>query len=242
MSPRFPESAVFYRTLARELPLAVRGDGAWIHADDGRSWLDASGGAAVANLGHGGGYGDEIAAAVSAAIRGVGYLNGTQFTHESAEALAAELAKRSPGDLDFAYFLSSGSEAIEAAVKLARQVQLERGHAGKWKVISRVPSYHGNTLAALSLSAREHYRRDYRTAAHRLPARPGARSLSRSRRAALHGAGARGGDRAPGPGDGRGVPRRADRRLVVGRRRSRGRLLGDRQRDLPSPRRAAHRR
>ena len=161
MSPRFPESPVFYRTLARELPLAVRGDGTWIHADDGRSWLDASGGAAVANLGHGGGYGEEIAAAVSAAIRDLGYLNGTQFTHEPAEELAAELARRSPGDLDFAYFLSSGSEAIEAAVKLARQVQLERGHRDKWKVISRVPSYHGNTLAALALSAREHYRRDY---------------------------------------------------------------------------------
>ena len=161
MSPRYPESPVFYRTLARELPLAVRGDGCMLHADDGRSWLDASGGAVVANLGHGGGYGEEIAAAVAAAIRGVGYLNGTQFTHAAAEELAAELARRSPGDLDFAYFLSSGSEAIEAAVKLARQVQLERGHADKWKVISRVPSYHGNTLTALSLSAREHYRRDY---------------------------------------------------------------------------------
>jgi adenosylmethionine-8-amino-7-oxononanoate aminotransferase len=161
MNRRYPDGAVFYRSLVRELPLAVRGEGSWIHADDGRSWLDASGGAAVAALGHGGPYAEEIAEAVAAAIREVGYLNGTQFTHAAPEALAAELARRSPGDLDFAYFLASGSEAIEAAVKLARQVQVERGEAGRWKVISRVPSYHGNTLAALALSAREHYRRLY---------------------------------------------------------------------------------
>jgi adenosylmethionine-8-amino-7-oxononanoate aminotransferase len=161
MSPRFPESPVFYRSLVRELPLAVEGDGCWIVDAHGKRYLDASGGAVVANLGHGGPFAAEIADAVGETIRSVGYLNGTQFTHAAAEELAGELARRSPGDLDFAYFLSSGSEAIEAAVKLARQVQLERGHAGKWKVISRVPSYHGNTLAALSLSAREHYREDY---------------------------------------------------------------------------------
>jgi adenosylmethionine-8-amino-7-oxononanoate aminotransferase len=161
VSRKFPDSAVFYRSLVRELPLAVRGEGAWIHADDGRSWLDASGGAAVANLGHGGPFAEEIAGEVARAIRDVGYLNGTQFTHSAAEELAAELAKRSPGDLDFAYFLSSGSEAIEAAVKLARQIQVERGESGRWKVVSRVPSYHGNTLAALALSAREHYRKLY---------------------------------------------------------------------------------
>ena len=161
MSPRFPDGAVFYRTLARQLPLAVSGEGGWVADADGRRYLDASGGAVVANLGHGGPFAEEIADAVSAAIRQLGYINGAQFTHRFAEELAAELARRAPGDLDFAYFLASGSEAIEAAVKLARQVQVERGQGLRWKVISRVPSYHGNTLAALALSAREHYRRVY---------------------------------------------------------------------------------
>jgi hypothetical protein len=112
----------------------------------------------VANLGHDL---DDLAAAVAAEIGSLGYVNGTQFTHRAVEELAAELAAVLPRPLEVSYFLSSGSEAIEAAVKLARQLQVERGRAGKWKVISRVPSYHGNTLAALALSGREHYRRIY---------------------------------------------------------------------------------
>ncbi len=161
MTHRFPDSAVFYRKLRHELPLAVRAEGSWIEDEGGRRWLDASGGAVVANLGHGGPLAGEIADAVAAEIRGLGYINGTQFTQRAVEDLARELTALTPGDLDFAYFLASGSEAVEAAVKLARQVQVESGRPEKWKVISRVPSYHGNTLAALALSGREHYRRIY---------------------------------------------------------------------------------
>lgn len=161
MPHRFPDSAVFYRKLRHDFPLAVRAEGSWIEDEHGRRWLDGSGGAVVANLGHGGPLADAIAAAVADEIRSLGYVNGTQFTHHAVEALARELTALTPGDLDFAYFLASGSEAVEAAVKLARQVQVESGRPGKWKVISRVPSYHGNTLAALALSGREHYRRIY---------------------------------------------------------------------------------
>ncbi len=161
MTHRFPDSAVFYRKLRHDFPLAVRAVGSWIEDDSGRRWLDASGGAVVANLGHGGPLAGEIADAVAAEIRTLGYVNGTQFTHRAVEELARELTALTPGDLDFAYFLASGSEAVEAAVKLARQVQVESGRPGKWKVISRVPSYHGNTLAALALSGREHYRAVY---------------------------------------------------------------------------------
>jgi len=103
----------------------------------------------------------EIAAAVGAQARQLAYVNGTQLTNAPAEELAAELAGLLPEPLRYSYFLASGSEAIEAAVKLARQFWVESGRPGKWKVISRVPSYHGNTLAALSLSGREHYRRVY---------------------------------------------------------------------------------
>ena len=146
------------RRLDRELPVAVSAEGSWIVGADGRRWLDASGGAVVANLGHDL---DDIADAVAAEIRSLGYINGTQFTTRAAEQLAAELVARLPPELGYVYFLSSGSEAIEAAVKLARQYQVELGRTGRWKVISRLPSYHGNTLAALALSGREHYRALY---------------------------------------------------------------------------------
>ena len=153
-----PESFVFHRRLTRRLPVAVRGEGSWLIDAEGRRYLDAAGGAMVASLGH-----DlqDVADAVREEIARLGYVNGTQFTHRSVEELAAELGELLPSPLRHSYFLSSGSEAIEAAVKLARQLWVERGLASKWKVISRVPSYHGNTLAALALSGREHYRRVY---------------------------------------------------------------------------------
>ncbi|MEZ5331073.1 MAG: aminotransferase class III-fold pyridoxal phosphate-dependent enzyme [Thermoanaerobaculia bacterium] len=152
----YPDGALFYRRLDRRIPMAVGADGSYLIDADGKRYLDAAGGAVVANLGHSL---PEIAEAVAAEIRSLGYVNGTQMTCRAAEELAAELARVLPGELRYSYFLASGSEAVEAAVKLARQVQLERGRPGRWKVISRVPSYHGNTLTALSLSGREHYRK-----------------------------------------------------------------------------------
>jgi hypothetical protein len=91
----------------------------------------------------------------------VAYVNGMTFTNTAAEELAAGLAEVLPPPLKYNYFLCSGSEAIEASVKLARQYWWERDRRSKWKVISRKPGYHGNTLAALSLSGREHYRALY---------------------------------------------------------------------------------
>lgn len=158
MAHRYPDSPVFYRRLDRTFPRAVAAEGSWIVDAEGRRYLDAAGGAAVANLGHDL---DDVAEAVAAEIRSLGYVNGTQFTTAACEALAAELAELLPEPLRHVYFLASGSEAIEAAVKLARQYQVERGRGGRWKVISRIPSYHGNTLAALALSGRESYRADY---------------------------------------------------------------------------------
>jgi adenosylmethionine-8-amino-7-oxononanoate aminotransferase len=160
---------VFYRRYDRPLPRAVRATGCWIEDAEGKRYLDAAGGALVANLGHGDA---EIAAEVAAAVAEVGYLNGTQFTHRFVEELAERLLSHLPAPLAHAYFLASGSEAIEAAVKLARQVWVERGRSEKWLVIHRVPSYHGNTLAALSLSAREHYRRIFGPLLHDFPRVP----------------------------------------------------------------------
>ncbi|GMU64307.1 MAG: hypothetical protein AMXMBFR36_05810 [Acidobacteriota bacterium] len=147
--------ALLRRRLDRELPAAVAGDGCWLVAADGRRWLDASGGAIVANLGHGPRFLDEVGAAMAEAASAVGYVNGTQFTNPWAERLAEALVPHLPGALRHSYFLSSGSEAVEAAAKLARQVQLDRGESGRWKVISLDPSYHGNTLGALALSGRD---------------------------------------------------------------------------------------
>ena len=153
---RYPDTGVFYRALDREFPMIVRGEGCWLIDDTGRRYLDACGGAYVANLGHGV---SEVADAVAEQIRKVAYVNGTAFTNEPAEALAAELRGLNPKGLDFAYFLSSGSEAVEAALKLARQYWVESGVPGKHKIIARTPGYHGNTLLALSASARESYKK-----------------------------------------------------------------------------------
>lgn len=158
MSPsrRYPETGVFYRALDREFPMIVRGEGCWLVDDKGRRYLDACGGAYVANLGHGV---SEVADAVAEQVRRVAYVNGTAFTNEPAEQLAAELRALNPKGLDYAYFLSSGSEAVEAALKLARQHWVESGKPDKHKIIARAPGYHGNTLLALSASARGHYKK-----------------------------------------------------------------------------------
>ena len=169
-SYQYPESHVFYRKLTRQFPLIVRGQGCWLEAQDGTRYLDGSGGAFVANLGHGV---TEIGAAMAEQAARVAYLNWTAFTNEPVEALADELARLALGDLDKFYFLGSGSEAVEAALKLARQYWVEVGKPTKHKIIALFPAYHGNTLLALSASAREHYKTYYRewlVDIHRIPA------------------------------------------------------------------------
>ena len=149
---------MFYRHLKRRLPRIASGRGACLFDEQGKRYLDAAGGAMVVNSGHGN---VEFAAAVADQIREIAYVNGMQFTNAAAESLAEELAEILPGALKYSYFLAGGAEAIEAAVKLARQFCYVRGATAKWKIISRHPSYHGSTLTALSLSGREHYRRMY---------------------------------------------------------------------------------
>ncbi|MDQ3696918.1 MAG: aspartate aminotransferase family protein [Gemmatimonadota bacterium] len=154
IASRYPDSAVFYRKLTRSFPLIVRGEGCWLVDADGKRYLDACGGAFVANLGHGAG---EIADAIAEQARRLAFVSAAAFTHEAVEALAAEIAALCPGDLDKVYPLSSGSDAVEAALKLARQYWVERGRPEKRTIIALAPAYHGNTILALSASAREHY-------------------------------------------------------------------------------------
>lgn len=166
---RYPESPVFYRSLTREYPLAVRGDGCWIEDAAGKRYLDAVGGAYVANIGHGV---REIGEAMAAQASKIAYVNGTAFTNEAVEGLAERLVARTPS-LPHAYILGSGSEAVEAALKLARQYWVERGERQRNRVIALAPGYHGNTILALSASAREHYRAmwgEWLVDVHRIPA------------------------------------------------------------------------
>ena len=170
MSHAYPNGHVFYRKLGHEYPKIVRGEGCWLIDEHGKRYLDAVGGAYVANLGHSN---PEIAEAMAQQARSFGYLSGTQFTHGPVEELADELADTLPGDLSKLYFLCSGSEAVEAALKLARQYWVERGRPDKHKIIALGPGYHGSTLLALSASAREAHKAPFRpwlVDVHRLPA------------------------------------------------------------------------
>jgi len=138
---------VFHRSTQARPPLAVRGEGIYLIDEQGRRYVDACGGAAVSCLGHGH---PGVIAAMSEQAARFEYVHTGFFTSEAAEALATMVAEMSPGTLDRVWYTSSGSEAIEAALKLARQYHLERGDAERKHVIARRQGYHGNTLGALA--------------------------------------------------------------------------------------------
>ena len=138
---------VFHRTTKGALPVAVGGDGAYVIDRDGNRYLDACGGAAVSCLG----YSDpEVAAAVKGQVDALAFVHSAFFTTEPMEALADMLVAGAPAGLERVYFVSGGSEAAEAALKLARQYALETGEPDRRHVIARRQSYHGNTLGALA--------------------------------------------------------------------------------------------
>lgn len=153
---RYPDGHVLLRNLNRDFPVISHGEGLYLYDTAGKKYLDASGGALVMSVGHGN---KEVVARIAEQLAQVGYVNGTQFTSGVAEDLALKLCTRAPKGLDRAFFLSSGSEANEAAVKFVRQLWVERGQPKRAKFIARTPGYHGNTLYALSASAREHYKK-----------------------------------------------------------------------------------
>jgi adenosylmethionine-8-amino-7-oxononanoate aminotransferase len=139
---------ILHRHLHHTPPTAVRGEGVWITDSEGRRYLDASGGAAVSCLGHGH---PDVIAAMHAQIDRLAYAHTGFFTTEVAEALAARLVRGAPGNASHAYFVSGGSEAVEAALKMARQYFLEKGEPQRTHFIARRQSYHGNTLGALAV-------------------------------------------------------------------------------------------
>jgi hypothetical protein len=149
---------VFRRATVPDPPVAVRAHGASIETADGRTYLDAAGGAIVVNVGHG----RESVARVMAEQAGrIAYAHGSVFTNEPLEAYAAEVGRRLPMESPAIYPVSGGSEAIETALKMTRAYHLARGEAERWTVVARWGSYHGNTLGALDLSGRMPLRRPY---------------------------------------------------------------------------------
>jgi len=140
-------SHVFPRHAKSSLPIAVGGEGCYLIDSTGKRYLDGSGGAAVSCLGHGD---KTVIEAIKTQLDQVAFAHTGFFTSEPAEALADHLIARAPKGLSRCYFVSGGSEAVEAALKLARQVQIERGQSSRHRLISRKQSYHGNTLGALA--------------------------------------------------------------------------------------------
>ncbi|QRQ84880.1 aspartate aminotransferase family protein [Cupriavidus oxalaticus] len=139
---------VFHRNPRQTLPVAVAGQGIELIDSEGRRYLDASGGAAVSCLGHAH---PRVIEAIKAQLDTIAYAHTSFFTTEVSETLAETLAQAAPGDLDHVYFVSGGSEAVESALKLARQYFVEAGQPGRRHFIARRQSYHGNTLGALAI-------------------------------------------------------------------------------------------
>jgi hypothetical protein len=141
-------SNIFHRAPRQKLPTVVEGRGIELIDSTGKRYLDASGGAAVSCLGHSH---PQVVRAIQQQLDHIAYAHTSFFTNEPAEQLATTLAQAAPGDLNHVFFVSSGSEAIEASLKLARQFFVERGETQRRHFIARRQSYHGNTLGALAI-------------------------------------------------------------------------------------------
>ncbi|NUX56422.1 aspartate aminotransferase family protein [Paraburkholderia youngii] len=139
---------VFHRSPKQSLPVAVAGDGIEIIDSTGKRYIDASGGAAVSCLGHSN---QRVIDAIKRQAQQLPYAHTSFFTTEPAEELADRLVASAPAGLEHVYFVSGGSEAIEAALKLARQYFVEKGETQRRHFIARRQSYHGNTLGALAI-------------------------------------------------------------------------------------------
>ena len=149
---------VLHRSTLAAPPVAVSGEGIFIFDASGRRYIDACGGAAVSCLGH---KHPKVIAAIRKQAEQLEYVHTGFFTSEPAEELARLIASLSPGSLERTWFTSSGSEATEAALKLARQVHLERNEPRRSRVIARQLSYHGNTLGALAAGGSQWRRKPY---------------------------------------------------------------------------------
>jgi adenosylmethionine-8-amino-7-oxononanoate aminotransferase len=219
-------SRILHRVANANMPIAVGGRGVELVDADGKVYIDASGGAAVSCLGHGH---PDVIAALHRQLDALAYAHTAFFTTEVAERLADRLIEDAPPGLSHVYLVGGGSEAIEAALKLARQYFVETGEPRRRRIIARRQSYHGNTLGALATGGNEWRRSAISAAAGRDPPYRSVFRLSPSIRRRIR----RGLCRARGAGAGRrdsrtragrshGVRRRDGRRRDFGRRAAGG--------------------
>ena len=155
---KHPHGHVFYRKMDHARPMISHGDGIYLIDKDGRRYIDGSGGPLVVNIGHGRA---EVIEAINKQAKEVAYVHAAMFTSEPLEQYASALADVVPFNDPRFYFLSSGSEVVEGAIKLARQFQMARGEENRKLIISRNQSYHGMTLGALAVSGRPALRSPY---------------------------------------------------------------------------------
>ncbi len=160
-SPRHrPDTRLLHRSLTFDYPVIAGGTGVYLIDTDGKRYLDASGGAAVSCLGHGE---SRVTEAIARQLERIAFAHSSFFTNAPAEQLAAFLCDRGPGAIGRVCFVSGGSEAIETALKLARQVHVEQGEADRSHIIARRQSYHGATLGTLSVGGHAARRAIYET-------------------------------------------------------------------------------
>lgn len=145
-------SHIFPRNSNSLPPLGVAGDGVYLTDANGKSYFDGSGGAAVSCLGHGD---KDVIDAIKSQLDSMAFAHTSFLSSQPAEALADLLVAHAPAGIDRVYFVSGGSEAVEAALKLARQYYVEIGQPERSKIIARKQSYHGNTLGALAVGGNE---------------------------------------------------------------------------------------
>src|SRR4030088_2905671 len=131
----------------QEVPIIVRGDGCYVYDEHGNRYLDGLSALFCVNIGHGRA---DIAQAGADQAKELGFFTNWSYAHPAAIELAARVASLAPGDLNRVFFTSGGSEAVESALKLARQYHKLTGNPNKTKVIAREIAYHGTTLGALS--------------------------------------------------------------------------------------------
>ncbi len=148
ITPNRAPSNLFYLTRLRR-PLVDRAEGIYLWDQSGKRFIDGSSGAMVVNIGHGN---RAVIDAMKRQLDRVTFAYRLHFENEPAEELARRLAEKMPGDLDRIFFVSGGSEAVESAIKLARQWAVATGQQKRWKIISRFPSYHGGTIGALGVT------------------------------------------------------------------------------------------
>jgi adenosylmethionine-8-amino-7-oxononanoate aminotransferase len=152
------DSGVFYRNRRRSYPVATHGEGIYLYDSEGNRYIDAVGGAVVVNIGHGV---QEVVQAMAEQAAQLCFAHVGRFSNPAQEELAEKVLRMAPRGMGRVYFTSGGSEAVEMAIKIARQYHLERGQPERCKIVSLRLANHGSTMGAFALSGITHRKSDY---------------------------------------------------------------------------------